>query len=137
MTVDSAIRRFRTRQAEQFTTTATVTRRVGEPEFDPDTGAVTETAETVYTGPCKIRPDTIRSTGEADTGQTSVSLPDYNGKFPVDTDIQRGDTVTVTASVYDAGMVGRSFTVTMAQSDEWQISRVALLEEVVVPLLNP
>ena len=58
------------------------------------------------------------------------------GKFPVDTDIRRDDFVTVTASQHDSGLVGRVFVVRKAQPDEWQIARVATLEEYLPPLLN-
>lgn len=136
MSIETAIARFRTRQADQFTTTATVNRPIGEPVFDPQTGDVTQDYELTFSGGCKIRPDSTRSTAEVDAGETSVALPDFNAKFPVDTDIQRGDVVLVTASRHDAGMVGKTYTVAMAQNDEWQIARVAILDQTVVPLLN-
>lgn len=136
MSIASAITRFRAKQAEQFTTTATVYRPIGELETNPNTGEVTETFDTIYNGPCKIRPKANRSTDEVDTAETQVALPDFTGKFPVDTDIQRGDIVTVTACTLDAGMAGKSYTVVDASNDQWQISRVVGLEQIVVPLLN-
>lgn len=136
MSVASAIARFRAKQAEQFTTTATVHRLVGEPTFDDDTQEFDQDYDLIYTGPCKIRPDRNRSADDVDAGETLVGRPDFDGKFPVDSDIQRDDVVTVTGSAFDPGMVGRTYTVRKAQNDEWQISRAVTLEETLVPLLN-
>jgi hypothetical protein len=127
---------FRQEQDRQFTTTATVTRPTGEPVFDPVTETFTQTFTTVYSGRCKIRPEANRSSDDSQAGETLIGEPDFNGKFPVDSDVQRDDIVTVTASTYDPGMVDRRYTVRQAQNDEWQISRVAMLEETLVPLLN-
>jgi hypothetical protein len=136
MSIDTAIARFRGKQAEQFTTTATVTRNVGEPVTDDETGEVAQPTETVFSGECKIRPDSNRSSDDSETGETLIGKPDYEGKFPVDSDILRDDLIHVTASQHDAGLVGRWFVVRKVGFDEWQISRVAGIEEYLPPLLN-
>lgn len=131
MTVDSAIDFFRLRQAEQFTTTATVTRRnvdIADPDAtDPYSGAVDLDGETVYEGGCKIRPaETVGSSTQA--GDRSSRLTGFLGRFPVDSDLRIGDSVTVTASEHDAGLIGKTLTVTDVLWDEWQISRNVTLE---------
>ena len=134
MSIDTAIKRFRSKQAGQFTDEATVSRPVGEMTYDPDFGSVQDYDE-VYSGECKIRP-ADRTGNEVGAGQTEVLIVDSTGKFPVDTDLQMDDIVTVTASLYDAGMVGRQYRISSAPSDGWQIARVVVLEETVVPALN-
>ena len=131
MSIDTDIDYFRARQAEQFTTTATVTRGavdLSDPaSTDPTTGDVDSDTEPVYEGPCKIRPgETVGS--DAQAGERRVRLTGFVGKFPVDTDLHVGDTVTVTASAHDAGLVDQSFVVTDVLVDEWQIARVVTLE---------
>lgn len=135
MTIDSAITRFRAKQAEQFTETVTVLRPVGELEWDPDTGDVDQDYDDVYDGPCKIRP-TDRSGLDTPAGETEIQRLDEEGKFPVDTDVRRDDIVLVTASLYDAGMVNATYRVTTVPKDGWQIARVTTLEQITVPTLN-
>lgn len=136
MTINSAIVRFRAKQALQFTTTADVLRPIGEMVWDPDAETSTQGYDTIYSGPCKIRPSKNRSADAIQTHETLVGKPDSEGKFPVDCLIDRNDVVVVTGSLYDTGLVGRRFTVTKASRDEWQIARVAQMEETLVPTLN-
>lgn len=136
MSIATAISRFRAKQAEQFSDSATIRRPVGEPEFDTVTEQYTQDVITIYTGPCKLRPVAIRGEDEANAGETVVAVPDSECKFPVDTDVQRGDIVTITGSLYDAGMTGKTFTVGRVPSDAWQISRIVILQEIIPPLLN-
>lgn len=134
MTIETAITRFRAKQAEQFTDEATVSRPNGAPATDPDTGAVTQLYAEVYDGPCKLRPAERRGS-DIEAGETEVRVFDMVGKFPVDEDIRHGDIVTVTDSLYDATMVGRQYRVAEAPADAWQIAKVLSLEEVLVPEL--
>lgn len=137
MSIATAVARFREKQAEQFSDTANVVRPVGEPDFDPDTEQYTQDAVTIYSDePCKIRPASVRGEHRDEIGETNVGTPDYDGKFAVNADFQRGDVVTVTASLYDSSMVGKTFTVKQAPADAWQIARVVTLEEYLPPLLN-
>lgn len=135
MSIESAITRFRDRQADQFADEATVSRQDGDLETDPDTGAVTRNFDIVYTGPCKIRP-AERTGNDTTAGETEVRLVTMVGKFPVDSDIRTHDVVTVDDSTYDTGMIDRQFRVTDVPADSWQIARVAYLEETVVPELH-
>lgn len=134
MSFDTTLEFFRDQQAEQFTDSATVNRPVGEMTYDPDAGSVQDYDE-VYSGECKIRP-ADRSGNEVGAGQTEMVILDSTGKFPVDADLQKDDIVVVTASTYDAGMVGRQYRISSAPADGWQIARVTVLEETLVPALN-
>lgn len=134
MSIETAIERFRTKQAEQFSDTGTLHRPVGEPTTDPDTGAVTQDYDEVYDAlPGKIRPAERRGS-DIEAGETEVRVFDMTGKYPVDSDIRHGDIYTVTASTYDATMVGRQYRVAEAPADAWQIAKVISLEETLVPL---
>lgn len=135
MSIATAITRFRSRQADQFSDEAIVSRPTGELDTDPSTGEVTQDYDDVYEGVCKIRP-ADRSGSDVTAGETTLRMIDMVGKFPVDEDIQKDDIVTVTASLYDASMVGRQYRVTEVPADAWQIARVVGLEETLVPELN-
>lgn len=136
MSIETAIARFRERQAEQFSDEVTISRPVGDPVTDSDTGAVTQPYDDVYEGPFKIRP-ADRSGSDVHAGETDLRLVDMVGKGPVDTDIRKDDIVTVLDSTYDATMIGRQYRVKDNPADAWQIAKVVGLEETLVPELNP
>lgn len=137
MSIDTAIARFRARQAEQFSDEVTVSRPVGELVTDSTTGAVTQTYDSIYEDrPCKIRP-AERSGNDVAAGETELRMVDMVGKFAVNDDIRKDDILTVTASLYDTSMVARQYRVTEAPADAWQIARIVGLEETLVPALNP
>lgn len=126
MSVDSALRYFRSRQATQFTGTADVTRQTADASYVA--GVYDDGYETVLSGvACKIRPAETRGS-DVQAGEREIVLTDFAGKFPVDTDLRVNDRVTVTADVYDAGLVGQSFRVAAVLYDGWQIARVVALE---------
>jgi hypothetical protein len=129
MSLDSAINYFRSKQAALFAATCTITRSVGEPTFNPSTGEYTPAGTTtIYTGACNVRP---RGSGsDVQVGEQELRLSTYVGKLPVNTAVKKDDVLTVTASTYDAGMVGKSFRITDVPSDGWQIARAVGLEEV-------
>lgn len=135
MSIETAIARFRDRQAGQFSEDVVVYRQVGELSTNPTTGAVTRTFTEVYDGPCKIRP-ADRSGNDVRAGETEVRTLDMVGKFPVDTALRKDDVVDVEDSTFDATMVGRRYRVTEAPADGWQIAKVVRLEEIQVPELN-
>lgn len=136
MSIATAIARFRSKQAEQFTERATIHRPVGELATDPETGAVTQTYDSRTGRPCKIRP-AERTGRDAVAGETDLRIIEMDGKFPVDEDIRKDDIVEVTRSQFDASMPGRQYRVTQAAADGWQIARVVGLEETLVPELTP
>lgn len=130
MSLNSAIARFRRRQADLFRDEASVERPTGTGTLDPVTGEWTPDPPTqIYDGACLIRGQRWEA-AEVMVGGTEALLPHLQAKFPVDTDVRKDDLVTVTASTFDAGLVGESFRVRDPHNDGWQISRWVILEEV-------
>lgn len=86
--------------------TATIT-RAGTQTYDAATDTWTSgAATTVYTGKCRV---SVRDTNDRDevAGVDPVSERDYVVSVPITvTGAAIDDTVTVTASVLDAGLVG-------------------------------
>ena len=111
----------------------TVTRITGQ-ATNTQTGAVTNTTSTIYTGRCKIqrfgttgagtaRPATV---GEAQVYQLPAAV-----HVPMTvTGVQVGDIVTVTASVLDPDLVGRTFWVRELFHKSYATARRLGLEEV-------
>ena len=109
----------------------TVTRITGT-STDPQTGVVTPTLATVYTGKCKIqqvvtgglaRPALV---GEAQFYQLPLHV-----HLPMTvTGVQVADKVTVTASVLDPDLVGRSFWVKELFHKSFATARRLGVEEV-------
>lgn len=131
MSLDSAIARFRRRQAAVFRDTATVTRPVAGGTLDPATGVWTPAADVdVYDGPCLLRALAWEGT-DAIIGDDLARKRRVRAKFPVDTDMQVDDVVVPTASTYDPSLIGVSFRVSDVFRDGWQIVRTAILEEVI------
>lgn len=123
MTVAAFIERMRTKQEALYSSTVAVTRDGGPGAIDSATASyAAPTTTTIYTGAALVRPD---SDHDVTTGETSVELSDFVVKLPVDTAVAIGDTVTVTASTYDTGLVGVTLRVLHVDADEWQIARVA------------
>lgn len=121
MSAADFIERMRDRQAELYSTTVNVSRFYSEGTFDPDTASYTTPAYiTVYTGAALLRPD---SDSMAAVGETTTELSSYTLKLPANTAIEVGDTVAVTASDFDDGLVGVGLRVMDVTNDEWQIAR--------------
>lgn len=133
MKLNSAIAYFRRKQQELFADEATVNRPrpAQEGTLNSTTGVWTPDAATeVYTGACLIRTPRWEA-AEVEAGGTNVLLPHPVGKFPPNSDVLRGDIITVTSSTHDEGLVGRSFKVRDEHPDGWQICRWLILEEVI------
>jgi hypothetical protein len=77
--------------------------------------------------PCVWRPS-LRAATEVTSGGTEYGLHLYDGRMPYDTDIRRGDVVTITRS-RDPQMVGRWLTVREVTIDEYLTSKVVVAEE--------
>lgn len=115
------INRMRTRQALLFDTAVLVTRSSAIETFDPDTASwATPDSDTVYDGEGLVRPLAL---SVDDAGNTSLALNTYVVKLPANTPVELGDTVLVTASEHDDGLVGLALRVTDVAHDEWQICR--------------
>jgi hypothetical protein len=87
----------------------TVTRVTGT-ATNSTTGVVTPTTSTVYTGPCRIKPDPTPS--ESQAGEREVVTRRFIVSVTTDEDgIAVDDIVTVTASELDPALVGVTLTV--------------------------
>jgi hypothetical protein len=130
MSLETARARFEQRQVDLFRDECVVTRLSGEPTFDPGTGLMTSgTTTTVYDGPCLLRSFTWEGT-DVQFGEVEIRLRRVRAKFPKDTDLERDDIVTPTASTHDDSLVGRAYRVTDVFRDGWQICRVAICETI-------
>ena len=89
-----------------------ITRTTGE-TTDDDTGIVTPTTATVYTGKCRIQQSQLGADSTpSDPGEAYVRLIALELQLPMSvTGIRVQDVVTVTASVHDDDLVGRQFSV--------------------------
>lgn len=123
MNVAPFVNRMRAEQELLFSSTVTITRFVSEGAFDPDTAEYGPiVTSSVYAGPALVRP---QKEGTVESGEVVVVVSGYQVKVPVDTDVEVGDVVTITASTYDAALVDLTLRVSDVSPDEWQICRVA------------
>lgn len=128
MSVASHIDRMRRRQADLFDSTVTIERPDPAPVTDPN-GVLVFTPSAVYTGAGLVRPAAADGSARPQTGDERATLTRYLVKVPVDTAAELGDTVTVTASAFDADLVGVTGVVVAVAPDEWQISRRLTIEQ--------
>jgi hypothetical protein len=135
VSITSALARFRAKQAEQFTQTGRIDRPTGEPAYDPNTRQSAQPVTTITTKPCKVTSGGTQG-NDTDVGETTARIVGHEIKFPVGTDLQYLDIVTILSSKFDPSDVGRQYRVLDVDRREWQISRLARIEETVVPLLN-
>lgn len=132
MSIDSAIRRFRSRQAGQFTATADLFRALGAPVYED--GESVYPVEQLYTDrPCKVTSNE-RSGSNVNVAETQVRQVDQDIKFAVDTDVRIDDIVVITSSEYNALSVGKQYRITDVDDREWQISRRCIIEETIAPM---
>lgn len=73
---------------------------------------------------CRVRPS-LRHTVEVSSGGEQVALSVYDVRVPYETDIRRGDVLTLTRSA-DALQVGWWTTVVEVVVDEWVTTRIAV-----------
>lgn len=109
MTVQRTLERGRLAARRLMVDTCTVTRPGAFGAPDESTGIPTRTTTSVYSGACRVKPE---QPGEQSAGEREVVTRRFVVSLPADTDgVAVGDVVTVTASVYDAGLVGASLVV--------------------------
>lgn len=132
MSVDTFIARMRAKEQKTWRSEGTLTRASGGSTFNEATGEVIDDSPaTIYEGICDVRAaGTSGRRRDAEVAEKEIRISALKGKFPADTPAQVNDWLTVSASSYDAGLVGRAFRVTDVIWDDWQIARVVLLEEV-------
>jgi hypothetical protein len=129
VTVESIVARARARYEDVMSEAVQLRRGTGTATWDSSTSTYTPgVGAVVYDGQALVRPPT-RDTRSNDAEDGTVVEFGYVVKFPANTVVERGDTVTVTASTYDAAMVGRTVWVHHAPVDGWQSARVAFCTE--------
>lgn len=88
----------------------TIQHRTGQ-TTDPDTGVVTPTLSTLYTGKAKIQQQAA-SASPTTIGEAEVFIGQVEVHVPITvTGIRPDDLVTVTASALDADLVGKTYRV--------------------------
>lgn len=88
-----------------------VIRRVASGSTDPDTGVITPTYATVYTGRCRVQQSAAQATG-VEAGQAYRLILRLELQLPMTvTGVQPEDEVEVTASEHDPDLPGRVFRV--------------------------
>lgn len=108
MSRDTVLARGRA-MAEAGFVDACVIRRVTGSTTDQNTGAITPTYSTVYTGPCRVQ-QSAPSAAAVDVGQAALLMLRLEIQLPMSlVGLQTEDEVTMAASVYDADLVGRTF----------------------------
>jgi hypothetical protein len=123
MSIDQAIRRGQYRYLGLMDTTVTVRRGSSSGAYNPATKTYTPTAGvSVYAGAAIVH---AGQPGDTAGEEGAVRQVRFVVKFPALTDIERGDSVTVTASVHDSGLVGLTVWVLQTEPDEWSICRTA------------
>ncbi len=97
--------------AEALMLDACTVHRPGAPVTDPETGDVTNTPVTVYSGKCKVQSkDSATSSPEA--GEATFTVVSRQVHIPANAaDVQDGDVVTLTASKLNAFTVGKQYRV--------------------------
>jgi hypothetical protein len=113
--------------------TVVVTRlNAGATTTDPETGQITPTYTTVYTGPGKVQVP-LRATiaRPATVGEAERFLARLEVHLPVTvTGVTSDDIVTVTASALDPDLVGKVFHVREVSHKSWLTARRFGVEEV-------
>ncbi|HEX5997500.1 MAG TPA: DUF6093 family protein [Jiangellales bacterium] len=110
MSVESLIARGRAAAEKLMVDSCTVRRRTGE-TTDPNSGVITPTYSTVYTGVCRVQQASpaARST---DAGEAELLLLSRVLQLPMTaTGIRAGDQVTIDTSALDPDLDGRVFVV--------------------------
>ena len=111
--------------------------RPGPPVTDPETGAVSATSTPIYgpdsaeAGKCKVQ-RTATQASNPTAGGHQFTLQDSRVDFPVSAGpLMVDDVVTLTASVLDPQLVGRSFRVTELFHKSYATAQRTTVSEVV------
>lgn len=106
----TATERGRARALAGYRDACTVQHRSGS-SVDPETGVITPTLATAYSGPCKIQ-QSIPVGNPSEVGEAAVFVGQLTLHLPV-TDasaaVQPDDLVTITTCLLDASLVGKTF----------------------------
>lgn len=109
-----------------------ITRGGGASTFDPDTGEYTTPAgSTIYVGKCEVQVTDSLNAQDADAGGEVATVLRLTLKVPVSvTGVRIDDVATVTDSVLDPDLVGRTFRVVSPHSKSFATARRLQVEEV-------
>lgn len=107
MTASTAISRGRTAASALMVDACTITRGQGATVLDPNTGEyVTTPGPTVYSGPCRVKPNNPADQ-VVDAGGQAVTLLPFIVSVPVTATVYKiDDRVTITVSALDPALVG-------------------------------
>lgn len=127
MTVGTILARARRRFQVLMRDECTITRVTGQ-TFDPDTGTYTDTTETVYTGPCRLKPEF--GGFETEAGSREVGIHRHTVMLPWDTTtaVRKNDIVTLTASD-DLWIVDKPLAVTSIRHGSDRAKRSVIVED--------
>lgn len=110
MSAVSAINRGRVAAERLMVDTVTVQHRTGE-VTDGELGTVTPTYATVYSGKAKVQ-RAAPSAAPTDVGEASLLVGQLEVHLPIAvTGVVADDRITVTASVLDSALVGKTYKV--------------------------
>lgn len=110
MSVASLLGRGRAAAERLMVDTCTVRRRTGE-TTDLDTGQVTPSYTSVYSGRCRVQQPAAQATA-TEAGEAYRLMLRLEVQLPMSvTGLEPGDEVLVTASAHDEDLVGRVFLV--------------------------
>jgi hypothetical protein len=118
VSAEAAVLAGRTEAVALMLDTCTIA-RPGEPVTDPETGDVTNSAETVYAGKCKVQSkDSATSSPEA--GEHTFTVVSRQVHIPANAaDVRDGDVVTITTSRLNAFTVGKQYRVSGFEPDSF------------------
>jgi Family of unknown function (DUF6093) len=116
--------------AENLMIDACTVQRVTGSATNDTTGVVTPTYSTIYTGKCRVQ-QVVPIAKPANVGEAAVWLQRLVLQLPMSVvGIQSDDLVTITASVLDGDLVGRTFHVRELGHKTHATARRVQLEEI-------
>lgn len=128
MSVGGIVNRGRALALRLMVDTCTIRRQTGV-VTDPNTGVVTPTYQTVYTGPCKVQTFTNRELLKTG-GEHQFIEQRYEIHIPITgTGIEVNDLATVTAAEFDPDTVGRNYRVVALMNRTLSTARRLSVEE--------
>lgn len=108
MNLDGILSRSR-HMAERLMVDQCIVRRQTDMVTDPVTGVVSPAYETIYAGKCKVQTFTNRELIKA-AGEHQFIIQRYEVHIPVSVvGVRTNDEVLMSASTYDADLLGRSY----------------------------
>ncbi len=108
MSAATALARGRAAAEALMVDTCVIKRVIGE-TTDSFSGVITPTYETLYTGKCRVQHGEAQAREESSVGQAYLLMLILHLQLPMSvTGLQVDDQVTITASVHDPDLAGRT-----------------------------